>query len=172
MTSLLNARLPRRLLLSTFVCAAVAQFAGCASIENAPSNLQSLAARDPQLSTFVKLTQQAGLGDLLTGAAPVTIFAPSDEAFQAVPAATLDKLAKDPAALKALLQHHAVAGLTTRATLTADTTTVTTLGGGKVTLSKAGDFITVDEALVTQADGTATNGVLHVIDRVLTPPKK
>ena len=80
--------------------------------------------------------------------------------------------AGDPVALKALLQHHAVAGRTTRATLTADTTSLTTLAGGKVSVAKAGDFITVDEALVTQADGNATNGVLHVIDRVLTPPKK
>ena len=165
-------RLSRRAVVSTLACLAALQFAGCATTESAPANLQTLASRDAQLSTFVKLTQQAGLGDLLTGTAPVTVFAPTDEAFRAVPAATLDKLAKDPAALKALLQHHAVAGATTRATLTADTTTLTTLAGGKLTVSKAGDFITVDEALVTQADASASNGVLHVIDRVLTPPKK
>jgi uncharacterized surface protein with fasciclin (FAS1) repeats len=62
--------------------------------------------------------------------------------------------------------------VTTRASLTADTTTVTTLAGTKLVLSKAGEFITVEDALVTQPDGTASNGVLHVIDRVLTPPKK
>jgi len=167
-----NTRLSRRLVLSALACGALAQFAGCATTDSAPANLQAVASRDAQLSTFVKLTQQAGLGDLLTGATPVTLFAPSDEAFRAVPAATLDKLAKDPQALKALLKHHAVAGVTTRATLTADSTTVTTLAGTKLVLSKAGDFITVDEALVTQADATASNGVLHVIDRVLTPPKK
>lgn len=167
-----NTRLSRRLVLSALACGALAQFAGCATTDSAPANLQAIASRDAQLSTFVKLTQQAGLGDLLTGATPVTVFAPSDEAFRAVPAATLDKLAKDPQALKALLKHHAVAGVTTRATLTADSTTVTTLAGTKLVLSKAGDFITVDEALVTQADATASNGVLHVIDRVLTPPKK
>ena len=172
MTFQMNARLPRRLLLSALACGVMAQFAGCASTESAPANLQAVASRDAQLSTFVKLTQQAGLGDLLTGAAPVTVFAPSDEAFRAVPAATLDKLAKDPEALKALLKHHAVAGATSRATLTADTTTVTTLAGTKLVLSKAGDFITVEDALVTQPDNTASNGVLHIIDRVLTPPKK
>ncbi|OGA84883.1 MAG: hypothetical protein A2711_00895 [Burkholderiales bacterium RIFCSPHIGHO2_01_FULL_63_240] len=162
----------RRLVLSALACGAMAQFAGCATTDSAPANLQALASRDAQLSTFVKLTQQAGLGDLLTGATPVTVFAPSDEAFRAVPAATLDKLAKDPEALKALLKHHAVAGVTTRASLTADTITVTTLAGTKLVLSKAGEFITVEDALVTQPDGTASNGVLHVIDRVLTPPKK
>lgn len=172
MTFQQNIRLSRRLMLSALACGAMAQFAGCATTDSAPANLQSLASRDAQLSTFVKLTQQAGLGDLLTGAAPVTVFAPSDEAFRAVPAATLDKLAKDPEALKALLKHHAVAGVTTRASLTADTTTVTTLAGTKLVLSKAGEFITVEDALVTQPDGIATNGVLHVIDRVLTPPKK
>lgn len=167
-----NTRLSRRVLMSALVCVAASQFAGCATTESSPANLQALASRDAQLSTFVKLTQQAGLEDLLTGSTQVTVFAPTDEAFRAVPAATLDKLSKDPAALKALLQHHAVAGRTTRATLTADTTSLTTLGGGKVSVAKAGDFITVDEALVTQPDGNATNGVLHVIDRVLTPPKK
>jgi len=172
MTFQQNTRLSRRLVLSALACGAMAQFAGCATTDSAPANLQALASRDAQLSTFVKLTQQAGLGDLLTGATPVTVFAPSDEAFRAVPAATLDKLAKDPEALKALLKHHAVAGVTTRASLTADTTTVTTLAGTKLVLSKAGEFITVDDALVTQPDGTASNGVLHVIDRVLTPPKK
>lgn len=172
MTFQQNIRLSRRLVLSALACGAMAQLAGCATTDSAPANLQSLASRDAQLSTFVKLTQQAGLGDLLTGATPVTVFAPSDEAFRAVPAATLDKLAKDPEALKALLKHHAVAGVTTRASLTADTTTVTTLAGTKLVLSKAGEFITVEDALVTQPDGTASNGVLHVIDRVLTPPKK
>lgn len=172
MTFQQNIRLSRRLVLSALACGAMAQFAGCATTDSAPANLQALASRDAQLSTFVKLTQQAGLGDLLTGATPVTVFAPSDEAFRAVPTATLDKLAKDPEALKALLKHHAVAGVTTRASLTADTTTVTTLAGTKLVLSKAGEFITVEDALVTQPDGTASNGVLHVIDRVLTPPKK
>ena len=172
MTFQQNIRLSRRLVLSALACGAMAQFAGCATTDSAPANLQSLASRDAQLSTFVKLTQQAGLGDLLTGAAPVTVFAPSDEAFRAVPAATLDKLAKDPEALKTLLKHHAVAGVTTRAALTADTTTVTTLAGTKLVLSKAGEVITVEDALVTQPDGIASNGVLHVIDRVLTPPKK
>lgn len=172
MTFQMNARLSRRLVLSALACGALAQFAGCATTESGPANLQAVASRDAQLSTFVKLAQQAGLGDLLTGAAPVTVFAPSDDAFRAVPAATLDKLAKDPEALKALLQHHAVAGVVTRSSLSADTTTVTTLAGTKLVLSKAGDFITVEDALVTQADATAGNGVLHVIDRVLTPPKK
>lgn len=172
MTFQMNARLSRRLALSALACCALAQFAGCATTQSAPTNLQAIASRDAQLSTFVKLTQQAGLGDLLTGTTPVTLFAPTDEAFRAVPAATLDKLAKDPEALKALLKHHAVAGTNTRAALTADSTTVTTLAGTKLVLSKAGDFITVDEALVTQADVSASNGVLHVIDRVLMPPKK
>lgn len=172
MTFHTQVRLSRRLVLSALAMGAMAHLAGCATTESAPANLQALASRDAQLSTFVKLTQQAGLGDLLTGAAPVTLFAPTDEAFRAVPAATMDKLAKDPQALKALLQHHAVAGAVTRASLTADTTTLTTLAGTKVVISKAGDFITADEALVTQADAAASNGVLHVIDRVLTPPKK
>lgn len=167
-----SVRLSRRLAVATLACAALAQFAGCASTDTGPANLLTVASRDAQLGTFVKLAQQAGMTDLLTAAGPTTVFAPTDEAFRALPAATLDKVSKDPEALKALLKHHTLAGLTTRASLTADTTTVTTLAGTKVVLSKAGDFVTVEESLVTQADVTASNGVLHVIDRVLTPPKK
>jgi len=68
--------------------------------------------------------------------------------------------------------HHIVAGTTERASLKSDSAVVTTMAGGKVTIAKAGDFITVDESLVTQADLRASNGVVHVVDRVLTAPKK
>ena len=172
MTFQSSARITRRLAIATLAFAATAQFAGCASTESAPANLLTIASRDAQLSTFVKLTQQAGVSDVLIASGPTTVFVPTDEAFRALPAATLDKLGKDPEALKVFLKHHMVSGLTNRASLVADTTTVTTLAGTKLVLAKAGDFVTVEESLVTQADVSASNGVLHVIDRVLTPPKK
>ncbi|WP_375212598.1 fasciclin domain-containing protein [Aquabacterium sp.] len=163
----------RRLALTSAALVALLQFAGCATTAgSAPASLQALAAQKAELSTFNKLAASAGLGDVLSGGTAVTVFAPTDEAFKAVPAATLDKLAKDPAALKALLLQHVLAGKVMSADIQAGSAPVTTLAGGKVTVSKAGDFVTVDEALVTQADGVASNGVLHVIDRVLTAPKK
>lgn len=165
-------RSPRRLFLSTLAFAALVQFGGCATPTAGPSNALNVATQRADLSTFTQLVNQAGLNDVLTGSAPVTVFAPDNAAFKAVPAATLDKLAKDPVALKALLMHHIVAGTTDRASLKSDSTVATTMGAGKVTIAKAGDFVTVDESLVTQADLRASNGVVHVIDRVLTAPKK
>lgn len=163
----------RRLMLTAVTLGALLQFAGCASTGNmGPATVQSVVGNTAELSTFNKLVATASLSDVLSGSTPVTVFAPSDDAFKAVPAATLDKLAKDPAALKALLQHHMVAGTVRSADILAVGAPLATLGGGKIAVSKAGDFVTVDESLVTKADLFAPNGVVHVIDRVLTPPKK
>ena len=163
----------RRLVLTAVTLGALLQFAGCATTGNmGPATVQSVVGSTAELSTFNKLVSNASLGDVLSGSNPVTIFAPSDEAFKAVPAATLDKLAKDPAALKALLQHHMVAGTVRSADILAGGAPLATLGGGKIAVSKAGGFVTVDESLVTKADLFAPNGAVHVIDRVLTAPKK
>jgi len=163
----------RRLALTAIALGALIQFTGCASIgSSGPATVQALVSSTTDLSTFNKLVATAGLNDVLSGSAPVTVFAPSDDAFKAVPAATLDKLAKDPVALKALLQHHMVTGTVRSADILASSAPLATLGGGKIAVSKAGDFVTVDESLVTKADLFAPNGVVHVIDRVLTPPKK
>lgn len=163
----------RRLVLTTIALGAFLQFAGCASTGNTgPATVQSVVSSTAELSTFNKLVATAGLGDVLTGTAPVTVFAPSDEAFKAVPAATLDKLAKDPAALKALLQHHILPGNVKSSAIQVGNAPAATLAGTKLAISKAGDFVTVEDALVTKADLAAGNGTVHVIDRVLTPPKK
>ena len=163
----------RRLVLTAATLGALLQFAGCATTGHmGPATVQSVVGSTAELSTFNKLVTSAGLGDVLSGSNPVTVFAPSDEAFKAVPAATLDKLAKDPAALKALLQHHMVAGTVRSSDFVAGGAPLATLGGGKITASKAGGFVTVDESLVTKADLFAPNGAVHIIDRVLTPPKK
>lgn len=136
-----------------------------------PATVAVAASQTPSLSTFTKLVQQAGLDAALQGQGPVTAFAPSDEAFKAVPAATLDKLAKDPEFLKYVLSHHLVPAATQTSGLTGNDSLVT-MSGAKITVAKAGDFVTVDEALVTKADIVTGNGVIHIIDQVLTPPKK
>lgn len=166
-------RSTRRLVLTAVTLGALFQFAGCASTgASAPATVQSILSTSPELSTFNKLVASAGLTDVTTGSTAVTVFAPNDEAFKAVPAATLDKLAKDPAALKALLQQHMLAGAVKSGDIQANTAPVTTLAGAKLAISKAGDFVTVEESLVVKANLTAGNGVVHVIDRVLTAPKK
>lgn len=158
--------------LGTVALSALVSLGGCAAYAGAGSTPASVAvavSHNAELGTFNKLVQEAGLTSTLEAAGPVTVFAPSDAAFKALPPATLDKLAKDPAALKALLSYHVVPGMLKSADITG-ATAVTTLNGAKASVSKAGDFVTVDEALVTQADQVTGNGVVHVIDSVLTPP--
>ncbi len=142
---------------------------GCATTPS-PTTIAETAARTPQLSTLNKLINDAGLADTLRGAGPFTVFAPSDEAFKAVPAKTLAELAADKELLKAVLTYHVVPGKLT--TAEAKNGNLKTVQGANVALSKAGTFVTVEDALVTQADVGATNGVVHIIDKVLMPPKR
>lgn len=159
-------------LMATTLLTAMVLLGGQAQAQNtAPATVVTVAARAPELSTFYKLLQQAGLSASLEGSGPLTVFAPTDDAFKAVPAATLDKLSKDPEFLKSVLSYHVVPGALKAQNITANSA-LTTVNGTKLTASKAGDFVTVDEGLVTQADLVAGNGVVHVIDRVLMPAVK
>lgn len=147
--------------------ASLAVLTGCAT-PPAPMSIADTAARTPQLTTLNKLINDAGLADTLRGAGPYTVFAPTDDAFKAVPAATLEALAKDKDRLKAVLTFHVIAGQVMAANV--KNGPAKTVQGANVTLSKAGDFVTIEDAVVTQADVPATNGVVHLIDRVLMPP--
>ena len=98
------------------------------------------------------------------------MFAPSDEAFKAVPAKTMDELAQNPQKLKDLLSFHVVPSKLVAADI--KNSDVKTVHGANVALSKAGEFVTIENAAVTKADLIATNGVVHIIDTVLTAPAK
>lgn len=142
---------------------------GCASTP-APVTLTDTVARTPQLSTLTKLISDAGLTDTLRGPGPFTVFAPTDEAFKQVPAKTLAELAANKQMLAAVLTYHVVPGKV----LSADVKNgpVKTVNGAEVTLAKAGTFVTVEDAVVGPADIVATNGVVHLVDRVMIPPKR
>jgi len=142
---------------------------GCASTP-APSTITDTAARTPQLSTLSKLINDAGLADTLRGAGPYTVFAPSDDAFKAVPAKTMAELAANKELLKAVLTFHVLPGSVTAAEV--KNGNAKSVEGGNLALSKAGTFVTVEDAVVTQADVSASNGVVHIIDKVLMPPKR
>lgn len=144
--------------------------AGCATTAQAPGSVADTAARTPQLSTLNKLIADAGLTETLRGAGPYTVFAPTDEAFKAVPAKTLESLSQDKEQLKAVLMYHVVPGKTLAGDI--QTGKAKTAQGGELSMAKTAGFVTVEEALVTQADLPASNGVVHVIDRVLLPPKR
>ena len=153
----------------TLALALLAGLSGCASTP-APTNLAETLQAQPRLSTFNRLVAQAGLSDSLRAAGPLTVFAPSDEAFKALPAKTLEELAKNNEQLKAVLNFHLIAAKLPSAEI--QNGNLKTLNGASVALSRAGTFVTIEDAVVQQADIGATNGVAHVIDRVLTPPKK
>lgn len=142
---------------------------GCAT-PTAPVPITDTAAKAAQLSTLSRLIQDAGLADTLRGAGPYTVFAPSDEAFKAVPAKTLQELAANEELLKAVLTYHVIPGKVMAADV--KNGNVKTVNGATVAVAKAGAFVTVEDALVQQADLPASNGVVHVIDRVLMPPKR
>jgi uncharacterized surface protein with fasciclin (FAS1) repeats len=143
--------------------------AACASTP-APAPIPDTTARVAQLSTLNRLVREAGLAGTLSAAGPYTVFAPSDEAFKAMPAKTMQQLGSDPVLLKELLTYHVVAGRITAAQ--AVTSKAKTVQGSEVAIARSGSFVTVEDALVTQPDLVASNGVVHVIDRVLMPPKK
>lgn len=147
--------------------ALVAALAGCASTPP-PATIADTVARTPQLSTLNRLLADAGLAETLRGTGPYTLFAPTDEAFKAVPAKTLEELGQDKARLRQVLSYHV---LPTRL-MAADVKpgNVKTVGGAEVGISRAGSFVTFDEAVVTSADVPATNGVAHLIDKLIVPP--
>jgi uncharacterized surface protein with fasciclin (FAS1) repeats len=142
---------------------------GCVSVP-APVTVSQTIASQASLSTLNSLIVTADLQGALNGAGPFTVFAPSNDALKALPAATLKEVSSDPAKLKNLLTFHVVPV----AALAKDVKNgnVKALNGDNLALSKAGEFVTVENALVTKADIVASNGVVHIIDTVLIPPAK
>ncbi len=128
----------------------------------------SVAAKSPELTTFHRLIDKAGLSSALA-AGELTVFAPTDDAFKAMPADKLKKLEEDTDALKALLTYHVVTTATPSSKI-ATGMSINSLQGAKLSINKAGDFVTVDDGLVVKADIAAGTSIIHEIDRVLTPP--
>ncbi len=124
-------------------------------------------------TTLVTAVQSAGLEETLRGEGPFTVFAPTDDAFAAVPKETMDALLADPTgALADVLTYHVVPGKVMAADLS-DGMMVDTVNGAKleVKISDNGTVM-VNDATVVTADVEASNGVIHVIDTVLIPPSK
>ena len=155
---------------TALAAALVTLVSGCATV-SAPVSVAETIAADPALSTLSGLIQSAGLTETLKGAGPFTVFAPTNDAFKAVPAKTMESLGKDPAALKGVLTFHVVAAKAMAADV--KNGKVKTVNGADLDLGKAGDFVTIGEnAIVTKADIAASNGVVHIVDAVLLPPVK
>merc|ERR1711865_830741 len=136
-----------------------------------PKNIVQLAQSVPDLSTLVTALVDGKLTDALSGTGPFTVFAPTNEAFAKIPAATLIRLL-DPANIKeldALLEYHVIAGAAIFAKDLKPTQEVKTLEGEKLKIVVNAGRVTVNKNTVTAADNAASNGVVHIIDGVLLP---
>ncbi len=121
-------------------------------------------------STLAVAVEAAGLGAALDAPGPLTVFAPANAAFSAVPTATLQSLLADPVLLADVLQYHIVIDAADRAELARLNAAQSTSGQPLIiTLGTAGELF-VNEAQVVYADIPASNGTIHVINGVLTPP--
>jgi uncharacterized surface protein with fasciclin (FAS1) repeats len=151
----------------------VSALGGSATSSAAPSaaqkNIVQTAVAAGQFTTLVSLVKKAGLAGTLSGKGPYTVFAPTDAAFAKVPKATLAALGKDKAALKAVLLYHVVKGSVPAAKVVTLTSAKTLDGGKTVKITVTGKTVKVNGAKVVTADVKASNGIIHVIDKVLIP---
>ncbi|WP_170384943.1 fasciclin domain-containing protein [Ruegeria atlantica] len=119
--------------------------------------------------TLVAAVQAAGLVDTLKGEGPFTVFAPTDEAFAALPEGTVETLLlpENKDQLVAVLTYHVVSGKVMSGDLS-DDMTAATVQGGDITID-LDNGVMVNDAKVVQADIETSNGVIHVIDKVILP---
>lgn len=133
-------------------------------------NIVEIAAGNPDFSTLVAAVTAAGLGDALAGAGPLTVFAPTNAAFAALPAGTVESLLlpENKDKLTAILMFHVVSGKVMSADLMGQVMAPATLNGATLAID-ATDGVKVGAGHVVTADIEASNGVIHVVDTVLIP---
>lgn len=134
-----------------------------------PGTIVEVASANEDFSTLVAAITAAGLGETLSGEGPFTVFAPTNEAFAALPAGLLDKLllAENKDVLVKILTYHVLADEVMAAAVTAGD--ATTVEGSTIAITTDGG-VKVNDATVTATDVPASNGVIHVIDKVIVPP--
>ena len=152
--------------------------AGCSAVPTDASNpgsfqamaqvpVATAASGNPLLSTLVAAVKQAGLVDTLNSASGITVFAPTNDAFKKIPAATLKKVLADKKTLAGILTYHVVSGNLTPTDLAG---THTTLQGGSVTVTGSGtDFKVNGSASVICGNVPTANATVYIIDSVLMP---
>jgi len=136
----------------------------------ASGTIVDIASASDSFKTLVAALTESELDQVLQGEGPYTVFAPTDEAFEALPAGTVEELLKpeNRDRLVQILSYHVVSGEVTSEQLTSGE--VPTVEGSPVNVTVEGSSVKVNDANVTQADIQATNGVIHAIDRVILPP--
>jgi len=159
---------------ATLGAAALAALGACASAPQG-GDIVDIAAGDGNFTTLVAAVQAAGLEDTLRSSGPFTVFAPTDAAFAALPAGTVESLLlpENKDQLVSILTYHVLPGAVTSDQVLGQRLNVATVQGQTVAVdgtgSKLGASVKVNDANVIIADILATNGVIHAIDKVLLP---
>ena len=142
-------------------------------------NIVEIAVKSGEFPTLVKAVEAAGLVEALSSPGPFTVFAPTEEAFKSLPAGTLNGLLADPQKLGSVLKYHVVPGKYNSGDVLSSlkmskTMNVPTLQGEQVKISSVGlikKYLRVNQANIVSTDINASNGVIHVIDKVIIPSK-
>lgn len=156
---------------ATLAATALATISACAQIGGG-DDIVDVAAANGNFNTLVAAVQAAGLEDTLRSDGPFTVFAPTDAAFAALPAGTVESLLlpENKDKLVGILTYHVVPGAVKAADVLGSTTDVATVNGKTIKVDGSdGATVKVNNATVTAADVEASNGVIHVIDTVLLP---
>jgi len=146
--------------------------AQCETSASKTQNIVDLAGSSDDLSTLVAAVKAGNLVETLQGDGPFTVFAPTNEAFAALPEGTLESLLKpeNKDKLVRILTYHVVSGKVKSSDLK-NGMKAKTVQGGDIKISLAGKKVNINDASVTSADVMASNGVVHVIDKVIMPPE-
>jgi uncharacterized surface protein with fasciclin (FAS1) repeats len=138
--------------------------------QDANRDIVETATAAGSFKTLAKALAAADLVETLKGTGPYTVFAPTDEAFAKLPAATLDDLLKpeNKKQLQRILTYHVVPGRVT-ASQVVKLSTAKAVSGDTIDIKAEGNTVTVDNARVVKTDVNASNGVIHVIDAVILP---
>jgi uncharacterized surface protein with fasciclin (FAS1) repeats len=149
--------------------AAAQEAQGYAPAESAAAgDILETAKAAGSFTTLARAIEAAGLTETLKGEGPFTVFAPTDEAFAALPEGTLDALLQDQEKLTAILTYHVVPGKLASGDI-ARQSSAATVNGKQLSIAATDGQVKVGGATVTQSDVPASNGVIHVIDSVLLP---
>lgn len=138
------------------------------AVDDKPS-IPEVAASDGRFTTLLAAVEAAGLAETLSGDGPFTVFAPTDDAFAALPEGTVDSLLADPeGALTDVLLAHVVEGSVTAADVVG-LSEVTTINGTVLPVVVEGESVSIGGSMVMITDIEASNGIIHVIDAVIVP---
>ena len=154
-----------------FLAVSLAFAGGNRSKEKEPemSSIVEIAVEDGRFTTLVAALEAADLVGTLEGEGPFTVFAPTDDAFAALPDGTVDALLDDIPTLQAILLYHVVPA-EVMASDVVNLSSAETASGQEIAINVDGSTVMINDAQVIITDIVASNGVIHVIDRVILPP--